>query len=190
MQDIPYHYSEEEFICPGDAEPDPRAVYEWDITEYTISTFHLKLHSVRNRCGEGQNIEDFIKGDTTPAYYLSGNKLLSSSFEPLSKEHFPYEDWDPYTQESLEYVPYGKPLDIESFIQEKWLDKETLRSSDEYALFGGEGIWILSAGENALFILKDGYPYYYIWELFPFTASGPSSPSIFGKIIPFYEEKR
>lgn len=118
MQNIPYHYAEEDFTCPGDENPDPRAIYGGEITEYHIPAFHLKLYSVRNRCQEERNIEDFIKGDATPAYYLSGNKLLSTSFEPLPKEYFPYADGDPYTQEALEYVAYEKPLDIQTFIQE------------------------------------------------------------------------
>lgn len=188
MQHIPHTYSEEDFLCPWDEYPDPEAIYQWKLTEYHIPAFHLKVQSVRNRCWENSDHEIFLHWDKNPAYYLSGNRVVDANFKSLPKEDFPYEDWDPYTQEYLEYVPYGKPLNIEAFIQEEWLQKEELKSLNNHYLFSRQDIRsIIDTNDlNTIFILKNGYDYYYIWKPFPFTATGPADDSIFGKIIPFY----
>lgn len=68
------------------------------------------------------------------------------------------------------------------------MPKEELESLNNFYLFSGQDIRSIKDTNdiNTIFILKNGYDYYYIWKLFPLTAAGAADDSIFGKIIPFY----
>lgn len=201
ITNVPYLYSSDEFGCIWEYPIDPPLYHQGEMTEYFAPWLKLKILPVKDGCWTEMS-ETMFFADVKPAYYLSGNKVLAYKSLPrdvseaslkaievyYAEQEARWYDTDTLPliyepQEFIEYMPYEKEIMIDEFIREQGLDRLSLEAL-ESSFFVGRDMFMIWAGDS-IFLLKEGYPYYYRYR-WHFGGWG-GHLSVYGKFFPFYE---